>query len=119
LVIFHGKRGMTMYGTIARFHLKPGKEAELADLLQELKEEDIPGAISEYVYRMDENPNEYYLAIIFEDKDQYMANADSPEQDARYRKFRNLLEEDPDWHDGEIAYSASWHLSEIKKTEVA
>ena len=110
---------MKMYGTIARFHLKPGKEAELAELLQEFEEESIPGVISEYIYQMDDNPNEYYMAVIFEDKDQYMANADSPEQDARYQRLRELLEDDPEWHDGEIVYSATWHLFQAKETEVA
>jgi quinol monooxygenase YgiN len=108
-----------MYGTIARFRLKPGKGAELAELLQEFEEENIPGVISEYIYQMDADPQEYYMAVIFEDKDQYMLNADSPEQDERYRRMRALLEDDPEWHDGEIAYSASWHLFEIEETEVA
>ena len=35
----------------------------------------------------------------------YRANADSPEQDARYQKLRALLEDDPEWNDGEIVYS--------------
>jgi quinol monooxygenase YgiN len=91
-----------MYGTVARFHLKPGKEAELADVLREFEELKIPGEVSEYVYRMDEDSNEYYLAVVFTDKEKYMANADSPEQDARYQKLRALLEDDPEWHDGEI-----------------
>jgi len=29
-------------------------------------------------------------------------NADSPEQNTRYLEFRDLLEADPEWHDGEI-----------------
>ncbi len=94
-----------MYGTVARFHLMPGKEAELKGVLREFESERIPGEVSEYVYRMDDDTNEYYLAVVFADKEQYMANADSPEQDARYKKLRALLEDDPEWHDGEIVQS--------------
>ena len=35
----------------------------------------------------------------------YVANANSPEQDARYRQLLALLEEPPEWHDGEIVAS--------------
>jgi hypothetical protein len=31
-----------------------------------------------------------------------MANADSPEQHQRYLAFREILESDPEWQDGEI-----------------
>lgn len=108
-----------MYGTIARFRLKPGKESELNQLLQEFDRTEIPGAISSYVYQTDDDPNEYYLAVAFADKERYMANADSPEQDARYQRMRELLEGDPEWHDGEIVYSASWRLFGTGETKVA
>jgi quinol monooxygenase YgiN len=90
-----------MYGTIARFRAKPGMEQQLMDLAQEQAKE-IPGWVANYVYRMDADPNEYYLAVMFESKEAYVANAGSPEQDARYRKLRALMENDPEWHDGEI-----------------
>ena len=91
-----------MYGTVARIRLIPGKEAELSGLLREYDESKVPRAISEYLYRMDDSPNEYYMAVVFANKEEYVANADNPEQDARYQKLRALLEADPEWHDGEI-----------------
>jgi quinol monooxygenase YgiN len=94
-----------MYGTVARFRAKPGMEAELMKLSQEFESESIPGAQAEYIYRLDSDPNEYYLVVIFESKEAYQANAASSAQDARYRKFRALLEADPKWHDGEIVYA--------------
>jgi hypothetical protein len=42
----------------------PGKEAELKDVLREFENERIPGEVSEYVYRMEEDSNEYYLAVV-------------------------------------------------------
>lgn len=97
-----------MYGTIARIRLIPGKEAELSGLLREFDGSKVPGAISEYLYRTDGDANEYYLVVVFADKAQYTANADSPEQDASYQKLRALLETDPEWHDGEIVHQVSW-----------
>lgn len=94
-----------MYGTVARFRLKPGMEAELIRLNQEYQGLQIPGMRAEYLYRSDKDPNEYYMAVIFESKESYHANAASPEQDERYRKFRALLEADPEWHDGEVVHA--------------
>jgi len=97
-----------MYGTVARMRLKQGKEAELSGLLREFDAMKVPGAISDYLYRMDEDSNEYYMVVVFADKERYVANADNPEQDARYQKLRALLEADPEWHDGEIVHYVSW-----------
>ncbi len=38
---------------------------------------------------------------VFSDKASYAANASDPEQDVWYGKFRDLLEADPEWEDGE------------------
>jgi quinol monooxygenase YgiN len=91
-----------MYGTVARMQLKPGMEARLMELDRQEQAVDIPEYVASYVYRMDNEPNIYYLAVAFESKDAYVANANSPEQDARYREMRELFESDPEWHDGEI-----------------
>ena len=94
-----------MYGTIARCRVKPGSEKKFIEMTRDEQELPIPGLFGQYVYRMDANPNEFYLVVIFESKQAYLANADSPEQDARYQQFRTLMEEEPEWHDGEIMYA--------------
>lgn len=93
-----------MYGTVARFRVKPGSEAKLQGVMK-AEETAIPGYRGSIVYRMDADPNEMYLTVIFDSKEAYVKNADSPEQDARFREFRALLESDPEWHDGEIIYN--------------
>jgi heme-degrading monooxygenase HmoA len=65
----------------------------------------IPGLVREYVYRTDADPNEYFLAVLFESRETYEANATTPEQHARYLQYRELLEADPEWHDGEVVYT--------------
>ena len=91
-----------MYGTIARMRVKSGAEGQIRKLMREYDSLKVPGLVTEYVYQMDSDPREYYLAVVFESKETYLANASSPEQDARYRQLRELLEADPGWHDGEI-----------------
>jgi quinol monooxygenase YgiN len=97
-----GGKERHMYGTIARFQVKPGMEAKLTELQQEYNTTPVPGFVVTYIYQMDTNPREYYLVAVFESQEAYRANASSPEQDTRYRKFRALLTADPEWHDGEI-----------------
>lgn len=95
-----------MYGTIARMKAKPGAEAQLAEQMRAFEAAHVAGAVGSYVYRMDNDPAEYYLTVIFSSKETYVANANSPEQDARYRQLLAFLEGPPEWHDGEIVYAA-------------
>ncbi len=93
-----------MYGTIARFQLKAGTEPDV--LIKQLREDvsRTPGIVGVYIYKMDVSPNEYYMSVVFESKEKYWANAQSPEQDARYRKLAAYFASEPEWHDGEITY---------------
>ncbi|MFN8472631.1 MAG: hypothetical protein U0822_10605 [Anaerolineae bacterium] len=91
-----------MYGTIARMQLKHGVEEQMMALDLEERARNIPGAVAEYVYRMDNEPDVYYLVVVFESKEAYFANADSSEQAVEYEKMRALLAADPEWHDGEL-----------------
>jgi heme-degrading monooxygenase HmoA len=94
-----------MYGTVARYRAKPGAQQQLADQARAFDAARVPGFVAQHIYRMDSDPDVYYVAVIFESKDAYTANAHSPEQDARYQQLRALLVEDPEWHDGELVYS--------------
>jgi antibiotic biosynthesis monooxygenase (ABM) superfamily enzyme len=91
-----------MYGTVARLCLKPGAEAKFLEVGRSIEEAHIPGHLATYVYRMDSDPNEFYMAVVFTSKEAYRANAESPEQHARFLEFAALLECEPEWHDGEI-----------------
>lgn len=91
-----------MYGTVAHMRMKPGAEEGLMAQLREFAPLRVPGYQATYVYRMDDDPQDIYVAVVFDSKATYDANADSPEQDARYREMVALLEGEPEWHDGEI-----------------
>jgi hypothetical protein len=94
-----------MYGSIARYRIKPGTEEKLLAFEREIKEARLPGLVAEFTFRMDDDPHVYYEAVVFESKDAYRAVADSPEQDARYRKLLTLMEQPPDWNDGIVVNS--------------
>ena len=91
-----------MFGTVARMKAKPGMEAQLLEHLREYEALRIPGQIVTYLYRMDADPNEYYLAAVFDSRESYTANASNPEQEARYRRLLALLDGEPEWHDGAV-----------------
>lgn len=95
-----------MYGTIARLRIKSGMEDQFRQLLQEqahpFETGQVPGFVASYVYCMDAEPNDFFVAAVFESREAYWANAQRPEQDARYRQWLPLLEGEPEWHDGEI-----------------
>ena len=94
-----------VYGTVARMRLKPGSEERLREMMQAYEDLDVPGYVGMTVYRMDIDPAEMYMSVLFDDRATYLANAQSPEQDARYREMLELLEGEPEWHDGEVVYS--------------
>ena len=91
-----------MYGTVARLRVKPGTEAELMALSNDPAYTQVPGWVSTCVYRMDSDPNEFFLTVVFESKEAYFANATSPEQNERFLQLRALMASDPEWHDGEV-----------------
>lgn len=91
-----------MYGTIAHFRLRPGVRDEFVQMMDSFGNGIIPGWKADYYFQMDRDSDEFFLVAIFQDKETYAANADSPEQHERYLKFRSFLAEDPQWNDGFI-----------------
>jgi heme-degrading monooxygenase HmoA len=93
-----------MYGTIAKMRVKPGKEKEL-ERVASGENQATDGFIFAHAYRMDDDPQTVMLAVAFDSRESYRANAESPRQHEGYLAYRALLEEEPEWHDGEIIFS--------------
>ena len=91
-----------MYGTVAKMKANPGSGSFLVEMGRQLDNDPPPGMVAMMVYQMDADPNEYMMAVVFEDRESYVRNAESPEQHARYEEYRAWLAEDPEWHDGEV-----------------
>jgi heme-degrading monooxygenase HmoA len=91
------------YGTVAHMRVLPGKWEEIERMSrQDGGDRRIPGAISDWVFRLDRDPDEFIIVTVFESRELYFANAEDPEQDKSYQRLRALLSEDPVWHDGEV-----------------
>ena len=91
-----------MYGSVARWRVKEGKGQELEQLAEELMRERPPGSNTVHVYRADADPREYWVASSWDSKEAYTTNSNTPQQDQRFRQLRDLMDSDPEWHDGEI-----------------
>jgi len=90
-----------MYGTVARTRVKPENRKALQKLTTDQEYRSIPGYVSSYV--LFENDSDVaWMFAVFEDRASYDKNADDPAQHERYVEYRALMEEEPDWHDGEI-----------------
>jgi len=94
-----------MYGTVARMKVRPGSLDGLRRFAESEANLEIRGYKGTVVYHMDEDPNEIFLAVLFEDRESYMANAESPDQDQRFKEMMKFLAAEPEWHDGEIIFS--------------
>jgi quinol monooxygenase YgiN len=91
-----------MYGTVARFRVKKGALEGLRQLVEDFTRTGMPGYCGQFVYQMESDPNELYVAVVFENRQVYFANAESPEQHERYLEMLKYLEGEPEWHDGEL-----------------
>ena len=93
-----------MYGTVARTRVKPENRDKLREVVASHMEAAIPGMVTSYVLHENDSDVSWLLAI-FEDRASYDKNADDPAQHQRYLEYRALMEDEPEWHDGEIEES--------------
>jgi quinol monooxygenase YgiN len=93
-----------MYGTVFRFRVKPGKEAEFDKLTEGFLANPPDGFVTAWTYRLDAGNNEYIIAAAHTSKEAYLENAQRPAQAEWFQEFRALLEDDPQWNDGEIVH---------------
>ncbi len=96
-----------MYGSVFRMQPKAGREQDIVRIMEEFDRERRPsvkGALAGLTFKLDGGG--MMGVAVFDSKESYRANAESPEQDAFYSRWRELLESDPEWNDGEII--ASW-----------
>jgi quinol monooxygenase YgiN len=94
-----------MYGTIAKLKVKPGKVEALKSHMASVTSRREPGFVSVNLYQMDADPNEFYLAVLFENKETHVANANRPGTNADFEKMMQLLVAEPEWHDGKVVHS--------------
>lgn len=92
-----------MYGTVARVKVKPGKqEAFITFMATEVGQP--VGYIGRCIYQMDHDPDEFFVAGVFESKDAYFTHSDKPETHQIYLRLLDLLVGEPEWHDGQLVF---------------
>ncbi len=93
-----------MYGTIAKMKVKPGSKQDFIRFGEHMSDLQVKGYKGTALYQMDKDPNEFYVVVMFDNKETYIANANDPEQNKRFKQMMEYLVGEPDWHDGEIVY---------------
>jgi len=95
-----------MFGTVARYRIKPDHEARLMERMKGFEAEAPEGFLYSTVFRSTKNPNEVWLSVVFESEEAYRRNADSPEMDRQYQEMLEHLDGAPEWHDGHVIHEA-------------
>ncbi len=90
-----------MYGTVARTRVKPENREKLSEVFEKQSYTAVPGYVTGYVLYENDSDTAWLFAV-FEDEASYDKNADDPAQHERYLEYRALLEDEPEWHDGQI-----------------
>ncbi len=95
-----------MFGTVARYRVKPGQEQQLLNQMRSFEADPPEGWVYHTIFRSTSDPNEIWISVVFENEAVYRKNADSPEMDRQYRKMLEHLQGDPEWHDGHVIHEA-------------
>jgi hypothetical protein len=90
-----------MYGTVAKTRVKPENRDKLHEVMERQSAAQVTGFVAGYMLYENDSDTAWLFAI-FEDRKTYDRNADDPAQNERYVEYRALMEDDPEWHDGEI-----------------
>ncbi|MSP22741.1 MAG: hypothetical protein EXR66_06960 [Dehalococcoidia bacterium] len=91
-----------MYGTVARLRCKPGGHECVRAWVDVQNKRGMAGLASTTTYQSDADHSVIWLTVIFENRDAYLANANTPVQDQLYHQMLTGLEEPPEWHDGTV-----------------
>ena len=89
-----------MYGSIARFKVKPGSWEALRQATENGPRAQGPNAVA--VFQMDADHDEIYVVMIAESEEAYRANSERPDMHEAYLERLQWLESEPEWHDGKV-----------------
>jgi hypothetical protein len=95
------ERRFDMFGTVGRAHIRPENKDKLIEALKDPAYLEVPGYRRSYLMFPENREGEVVIVAVFEDADSYWKNANDPAQNERYQRYRALLEDEPEWSDGE------------------
>ena len=91
--------------TSMRFRAKPSERGSVINDFQRWEREHkarAKGFVRALLVSSYEDLDEFSAIVVFETKETYDANSDSPEQSAWYEEFRQHIVEDPEWFNGNL-----------------
>jgi len=91
-----------MYGTIFKLNIKDGHHEALLNEIRQDKS--FPAGMKAWFIMNPDEKEEWIGVAIFDSKEAYIANAESPEQHKRFVKIMLHLESEPSWTDGEFVF---------------
>jgi quinol monooxygenase YgiN len=90
-----------VFGSVAKFRVRSDvSEEEVERVFASLPQP--KGAVGVLRLRSASDPRELWVAGAFESEQVYRQTADSPEQSEQFAKLRDLMDGEPEWHDGEV-----------------
>ena len=89
-----------MYGTVAHTRVKAENRQALNDAMA--FEGEAPDGFLHGFMVYEEDGDSAWMVAVFRDRDSYDRNANDPRMHEQYVRYRGLMEQDPEWHDGEI-----------------
>lgn len=97
-----------MFGTIARWRLRADvTDEQLNGVLAMMRDDRPASSVAILVFRSATDPREIWVAGAFESREAYVANAATPEQNARFERIRALIDGEPEWHDGDVIFATA------------
>ena len=90
-----------MYGSIFTLKVKSGHEEELLNLFKSYDQDRPKGGVAWIVLNAD-SKEEWVGVAVFASKEEYVANAERPEQHENFVQMMEHLESEPEWTDGEF-----------------
>jgi len=94
------------FGTIARYKVKPGNSDRFVSAMGGIEQNPPAGWSSATVFRSTHDPDEIWMAVVFDSEEAYRSSANSPEMDRMYQENLQYLDGEPEWHDGHVIQEA-------------
>ncbi len=96
---------MPEHVTLMRARALPGKLQATVDLMNRWESEQKPSArgwVRTYLVASNSDENEITAVIVWDNTQNYTANANRPGQDTWYQQLRSNLASDPEWFDAHL-----------------
>lgn len=91
-----------MFGTVARLRCKPGGVEWVRAWFDVQSRRPMRGWVATTLFAADDDPQTVWVSVLFESREAYVANAETPVQDQLYHQMLSGLESPPEWHDGSV-----------------